>query len=230
METEIPEVEVRKKRVKRFYLRIDRQGHISLTVPVRTSEETIRKILAEKAEWIRVHYAKVCARAPEEHTFAAGETVYLFGEPLTLRVSVGQGKARAERSGGELVLTLPAAKAEETAAREKLVRGFYADAMRERVAERLPLWESRVGRQAAAIQYRWMKSRWGSCSPTSAHIRLNLQLAWYPSACLDLVIVHELTHLWVSGHGKPFWERVERVYPAWREVKAARRAFPACPL
>ena len=120
METEFPEVEVRKKRVKRFYLRIDRQGHISLTVPVRTSEETIRKILAEKADWIRVHYAKVCARAPEEHTFASGETVYLFGEPLTLRVSVGQGKARAERSGGELVLTLPAAKAEETAAREKL--------------------------------------------------------------------------------------------------------------
>ena len=230
MEVKPPEVEVRKKRVKRVYLRISREGHITLTVPLRTSDEAIRRLLTEKAEWIRVHYAKVCARAPEEHTFASGETVYLFGEPLALRLEVGQGRARAARIGGELLLTLPAAKSEDAEAREKLVRAFYADAMRQRVAERLPFWESLVGRRAGAIQYRWMKSRWGSCSPTTARISLNLQLAWYPPECLDLVIVHELTHLWERGHGKPFWEHVERVYPAWREVKAARRAFPACPL
>lgn len=55
-------------------------------------------------------------------------------------------------------------------------------------------------------------SRWGSCTPSTRTIRISSVLATYPSWVLDYVIVHELCHLNVPGHGPAFWAMVMR-YP-----------------
>ena len=57
-----------------------------------------------------------------------------------------------------------------------------------------------------------MASRWGSCTPTTGTIRLSARLARFPTWVLDYVVVHELAHLEVSGHGPNFWRLVHR-YP-----------------
>jgi predicted metal-dependent hydrolase len=55
-------------------------------------------------------------------------------------------------------------------------------------------------------------SRWGSCTPVDRTIRLSHRLQGMPSWVLDYVIVHELVHLRVPGHGADFWTEVAR-YP-----------------
>ena len=55
-------------------------------------------------------------------------------------------------------------------------------------------------------------SRWGSCTPVDRTIRLSHRLQGMPSWVLDYVIVHELVHLRVPGHGADFWAEVDR-YP-----------------
>ena len=40
-----------------------------------------------------------------------------------------------------------------------------------------------------------MKTKWGSCSPSSASIRLNTDLARKPRECLEYIVVHEMAHL-----------------------------------
>lgn len=62
---------------------------------------------------------------------------------------------------------------------------------------------------------RWvsnMTSRWGSCTPTDGTIRVSGRLREMPGWVLDYVLVHELVHLLVPGHGPDFWELVGR-YP-----------------
>jgi predicted metal-dependent hydrolase len=62
---------------------------------------------------------------------------------------------------------------------------------------------------------RWVdnqESRWGSCTPAARTIRISSRLAREPAWVVDYVIVHELAHLSVSGHGPRFWRLVER-YP-----------------
>ena len=54
--------------------------------------------------------------------------------------------------------------------------------------------------------------RWGSCTPADGAIRISNRLAAEPSWVLDYVIVHELAHLDVPGHGPAFWSLVRR-YP-----------------
>jgi len=55
-------------------------------------------------------------------------------------------------------------------------------------------------------------SRWGSCTPVDRTIRLSNRLKGMPGWVLDYVLVHELVHLRVPGHGADFWAEVER-YP-----------------
>ena len=65
------------------------------------------------------------------------------------------------------------------------------------------------------VSVRWvsnMAARWGSCTPTDGTIRVSSRLREMPGWVLDYVIVHELVHLLVPGHGEEFWELVRR-YP-----------------
>lgn len=55
-------------------------------------------------------------------------------------------------------------------------------------------------------------SRYGSCSVRSREIRISHRLAAMPGWVRDYVLVHELAHLRVGGHGRAFWRLVER-YP-----------------
>jgi predicted metal-dependent hydrolase len=53
-------------------------------------------------------------------------------------------------------------------------------------------------------------ARWGSCTPVDGSIRLSTRLQGMPAWVVDYVLVHELAHLLVPGHGPDFWARVER--------------------
>ena len=71
-----------------------------------------------------------------------------------------------------------------------------------------------VGR-ARPRSVRWASnqgSRWGSCTPEDRTIRLSTRLQGMPGWVLDYVLVHELAHLLVPGHGPEFWAHVDR-YP-----------------
>ena len=55
-------------------------------------------------------------------------------------------------------------------------------------------------------------SRWGSCTPSDGTIRVSSRLAAFPRWVLDYVLVHELAHLVIFGHGPEFTAIVDR-YP-----------------
>lgn len=77
-------------------------------------------------------------------------------------------------------------------------------------------WEPILGVHANKLAYRNMKSQWGSCQPATGRICINVRLALYPPACLEYVVVHELCHLIVPGHGPDFYALLDRYLPGWR--------------
>lgn len=84
-------------------------------------------------------------------------------------------------------------------------------------------WERILGVRAQTLAYRNMKSRWGSCQPSTGRICINVRLALYPPECLEYVVVHELCHLLVSGHGPEFHSLMTRVMPDWKQRRAKLR-------
>ena len=81
-------------------------------------------------------------------------------------------------------------------------------------------WAPILGVHVGTLAYRNMKSRWGSCQPSTGRICINVRLALYPPECLEYVVVHELCHLLVPGHGAAFHELLDRVMPDWKKRRA----------
>lgn len=80
-------------------------------------------------------------------------------------------------------------------------------------AERLS--EQYLHGRAVPDTVRWVtnqNSRWGSCTPSEASIRLSHRLQGMPEYVIDYVLLHELAHLLVPGHGPSFWKLLES-YP-----------------
>lgn len=79
-----------------------------------------------------------------------------------------------------------------------------------------------------ALQYtvRFMRTRWGSCSPTRKAISINSALASLPRECTHYVLVHELSHIVHADHSPEFWRHVERYYPDYRRVRAFLKERP----
>src|ERR1700712_202411 len=133
----------------------------------------------------------------------------------------------ASRRGDRTVVLIPArfSKAEERRWVAEMVARLQArDARRERgprrsdealLARARQLSSSVLDGKARPPGVRWvsnMASRWGSCTPTDGTIRVSSRLRDMPTWVLDYVLVHELAHLLVPGHGADFWELVGK-YP-----------------
>lgn len=84
-------------------------------------------------------------------------------------------------------------------------------------------WEPILKVKVAALTYRNMRSRWGSCQPATGKICINTRLALYPPECLEYVVVHEMCHLLVHNHGPAFKGLLDKVMPDWRERNAKLR-------
>lgn len=114
----------------------------------------------------------------------------------------------------------PAALAENASEEEKKEWKEFISAFAPVLIEK---WQSILDVQVNKLVFRNMKSRWGSCQPDTGRICLNTRLALYPPECLEYVVVHELCHLLVRGHGKDFHDLMDSVMPDWRDRRAKLR-------
>ena len=125
---------------------------------------------------------------------------------------------QARRVNGVLRVSIPASmtKVEE----ERWVSEMVRRMERTQATEQIDL-ERRAAALAARYRLdrpesiRWVGNqewRWGSCTPSDRSIRISSRLVGEPGWVLDYVIVHELAHLSVGGHGPDFWSLVNR-YP-----------------
>ncbi|WP_432586767.1 M48 family metallopeptidase [Streptomyces sp. HD1123-B1] len=129
----------------------------------------------------------------------------------------------AYREGDRTVVLIPArmSEAEErrwvTVMLDKLAaqesKRILGDAELAARAELLS--EQYLGSRARPASVRWVtnqNTRWGSCTPAEGSIRLSHRLQGMPEYVVDYVLLHELAHLLVPGHGPRFWQLLE-AYP-----------------
>jgi len=210
------EVTVTRKRMKNIYLRVlPPDGRLAVSAPLNTGDAEIRRFIESRADWILKQRTRVLStRAP---ALENGETIPCFGARLTLRVLPCSGRAKAERTGE--LLTLSVKPEANEAARKKTLNGWYRAELIRAAEAMLPDCERAVGKRAGELKVRDMKTRWGTCNIKTAAITLNLRLAEKPPECLRYVLTHELCHLHEAGHGERFWRRMDAYFPDWKRVR-----------
>jgi hypothetical protein len=86
------------------------------------------------------------------------------------------------------------------------------------IAQRVARRAGAMGVRPVAFALRDPRSRWGSAS-RRGRLSFSWRLVLAPPEALDTVVVHELAHLQVFGHGPRFWSLVESQRPdhrVWR--------------
>jgi predicted metal-dependent hydrolase len=207
------------------------------TVPgIRMREAAARGLvepfLAEREAWIRRHLAHQAARSAETTVRELGDGSLLRyrGEPHRVRVAAGppgSRRSRVERVGAEdedvLLVTLATAERRPLGA---VLEAWLRVRARAAVEEAIARHAGRLGVAPTALAVRDTRSRWGSAS-RAGRVMLAWRLVLAPPAVLETVVVHELCHLRVFGHGPRFWDLVatrvpdHAVHRRWLRTHAA---------
>jgi predicted metal-dependent hydrolase len=129
----------------------------------------------------------------------------------------------AYRDGDRTVVLIPASfsRAEEERWVARMLARLTAGERRRRptdaalLARADSLSRRYLGGHAKPTSVRWVSTmgrRWASCTPSEGTIRVSDRLRDVPDHVLDYVLLHELGHLLVHGHGPAFW-RLLASYP-----------------
>lgn len=154
---------------------------------------------------------KVIRSAKRRRTIQARDK----GDHIEVRIPVTFTKQQEEDAVAEMVAKL--------AAKNRSRRTSDADLQAR--AEKLN--DEILGGRARVGSIRWVSNqntRWGSCTVATGDIRISDRLKEAPDYVVDSVIVHELTHTFIPGHGPDFWQWADKT-PLAERAKGFLEAF-----
>jgi predicted metal-dependent hydrolase len=188
-------------------------------------EPQIERFMREREAWLRRHLARVAA---ERAVLAArgglrdGATLRYRGELHKLRIESAPAGTRRSTvmrigadGGDELVVRLTARDRDRVPA---VVEAWLRLRAREAIDAAIARHAPALGVRPAGLTIRDQRTRWGSAARTG-RLAFSWRLVLAPPQALETVVVHELAHLRVFGHGSAFWDLVASRRPdhrAWR--------------
>jgi predicted metal-dependent hydrolase len=216
----------RSPRARRLRLTVDARRGLIVTVPGgrRTDPGIVRAIgpfAGEREAWIRRHLAAVDrarADAAERGPLADGSTVPFLGVPHRVRVVPAGPRRRSSVArvgaddGDELVVTLTARDADRL---PDVLEAWLRARARQAIERASARHAAALGVVPAAVTIRDQRTRWGSASH-AGRLSFSWRLVLAPPEAMETVVVHELAHLRVFGHGQAFWDLVATRVPDHR--------------
>jgi predicted metal-dependent hydrolase len=188
-------------------------------------EPVIRTFLGEREAWIRGHLDRSERRREAvsgRGGLVDGAELRFRGELHRLRIEAASGVARrssVRRDGGddrdEIVVEIAGA---DRRAVDVVLRLWLIGRARNEIEREIGRHAGPLGVAPAGFSLRDPRTRWGSASRKGT-LSFSWRLVIAPPEVLETVVIHELSHLRVFGHGPRFWELVASRRPdhaAWR--------------
>lgn len=207
-------VQIIAKNIKHIYIRIKPSKEVVVSVPLRTSQHTIDKLLHDRAHWIEQKLRGMEAKYPTQSQYMEGDRLFFLGKAYTLHL-VNSNRSRVEIEGNTLYLF---GSTSDTKA--KIIEQWYKNQAKLYFEQAIATYHPLINRPIYAVRIKKMKTRWGSCNSTKSYINLNLELIKKPLEALEYVVLHELAHLIYPHHGKDFYALIEKYMPNWKQRAA----------
>ena len=213
----------------RVVIHSDRGVVVTVPTPGRRGwldpERLVHTFLVEREPWLRRHLERL---AREQAGSAArgglrdGASIRFRGADHRLRIEParpGIRRSSVERVGGEetdeIVVRLAPTDRRSTGA---VLEAWLKPRARAAIEGDIARHAIALGVSPSAITVRDQRTRWGSAS-REGRLAFSWRLILAPPEALETVVIHELAHLRVFGHGPRFWEIVASRRPdhrTWR--------------
>jgi predicted metal-dependent hydrolase len=209
-------VDVTHKNIKNVHLSVyPPSGTVRISAPLGMNPDTIRVFALSKLGWIRKQQQKLREQDRETpREFIGRESHYFQGKRYLLALVEQEAAPRVQLTHSEIVLQVRPGS--DRAKRATVLHEWYRQQLKDAALQLVSKWELRLGVAATRVLVQKMKTRWGGCNPESGIIRLNLELAKKPPACLEYIVVHELIHLLEPTHNSRFIALMDQHLPQWR--------------
>lgn len=174
----------------------------------------VETFILEREPWVTRHLRRLeVDRAAQRARGGVrdGGMVRFRGEPHRVRVLAAGPTARrshVERSGsesGDELLVRLATR--DRRSPEAVLEAWLRVRAREALDRAIAREAAALGVTPAIVDIRDPRTRWGSASK-EGRLMFSWRLALAPPDALETVVVHELAHLKVFGHGPRFWALV----------------------
>ncbi|MGD0861909.1 MAG: SprT family zinc-dependent metalloprotease [Candidatus Limnocylindrales bacterium] len=217
----------RSARARLMRLTVDPRHTAVVTVPFRAArskseaERLAESFVGEREAWLRRHLERQARQKAELEALGPlrdGGTLLFRGEPHRLRIVAEPGRRRTVVTregvdgGDELVVHPSAGERRELAA---ILEAWLRTRARSAIEREIDRHAAALAVAPVAVTIRDPRSRWGSCS-RARRLSFSWRLILAPPEALETVVVHELAHLRVFGHGPQFWEVVAARRPDHR--------------
>jgi len=219
-------VDVVLKDIKNIHLSVlPPTGSVRISAPLRMSLDTIRVFAISKLGWIKQQQNKFREQdreMPREHLDR--ESHFVWGKRYLLKLIESDAVPQAELKRNKLILRVRPGTNNE--AKQAIVAQWYREQVRAAVLPFIAMWEPILGVKVERVFVQKMKTKWGSCNPTSNSIRINTELGKKPIACLEYIVVHEMTHLLVRHHNDRFKSFMDENLPNWKMLRQTLNMAP----
>ena len=164
------------------------------------------------------NYRKIIPEHEKVYHDTTGEKHKFLGDFYTLSVQSTHDTAHVVPQGSNLVLAVNDPKDKEECAftldmwyrdqAQEVFLPIVADAVVETAPYKVALPKLRIYR---------MLDRWGSCSPKSKILIMNLELIKVPVPCIEYIATHEMLHFRYPSHNFAFSAALGTVMPDWKK-------------
>lgn len=210
------------KSVKNLNLRIRKDGNVFVSANQQVPISQIDSFVISKGSYIRStqdKFAKMAQYTPQPKQYVSGETFYLQGRGLRLKLE----KSTADEIFSDGVYLFLRTKDTDDLEKKRKLITKYLDKQCKTVfsgimIEIFPTFQ-KYGVTMPKLRIRNMETRWGSCLAKKGIITLNKRLLEAPRNCIEYVIMHEFCHLIHPNHSKHFYDFLTMLMPDWKERK-----------
>ena len=201
---------------KKLTITVERDRSVVVHAPESTPEETIRKVVKSKCQWIyeKTKHAQKYDKKPHPpgKELVNGESALYLGREYQIEViSTDSTEIRFEQC-----FLIPASLVDE---RRGVLRNWYINRAKERILPKVKSLAVTLGVEFANAKIVDNRFRWGSCTPKD-NVNLNWRLIKAPMFVVDYVIVHELAHLIEANHTPRFWNVVRTHAPTMEKARS----------
>ena len=219
-------IEILRKDIRNLHLSVlPPQGRVRVAAPRQMNLDTIRVFVISKLDWIRRQQRKMESQereAPRE--YLDRESHYVWGRRYLLKRVERDAAPAIELKHSKLVMQVRPGTDEVRC--QDILEGWYREQIRAAAPALIAKWEPVMGVKVARVFVQRMKTRWGSCNPTSRAIRLNTDLAKKPPECLEYIMTHELAHLLEPTHNARFKLLMDMFMPQWQHLRDELNRLP----
>ena len=211
------DIQIDRKEIKNLHIGVyPPEGRVRVATPTHIDDEAVRLAVVSRLAWIKrqvKHFHEQARQSKRE--MVSGESHYFLGKRYLLDVKHTNSKHHIVLNHSTIELHVRRSTSVEN--KQHVLNEWYRVNLKREVTKLISKYETVMDVKVSNWEIKKMKTKWGSCTPTTQKILINLELAKKPLECIEYIIVHEMVHLFERNHNEVFKKYMDRFLPHWKQ-------------